>query len=143
MMNTRKIAAEYRLSHWAQIMREKSQSGLSAKDFCQKIGISENTYFYWQKRLREAACRELTTVKPQETVELITNRPIIPKTDEPIIPKTKEPLAPSGWAVCTAIETTAEKDKALAIEIKGCRVLAEADTDSGLLMKVCRMLVSL
>ena len=55
-MNTREIASEYRLAHWAKIMRERIESGASIKAFCKKIGIHENTYFYWQKKLREAAC---------------------------------------------------------------------------------------
>ena len=29
MVNTREIAAEYRLAHWARIMQERVQSGVS------------------------------------------------------------------------------------------------------------------
>jgi hypothetical protein len=57
-MNTREIAEEYRLSHWARIMQERQESGLSIKAFCRKAGFHENRYFYWQKRIREAACGE-------------------------------------------------------------------------------------
>ena len=56
-MNTRKIAAEYRLAHWTQIMRRKKESGLSAKAFCENEGIHENVYYYWQQKLREAMRR--------------------------------------------------------------------------------------
>jgi hypothetical protein len=63
-MNTRYIAAEYRLVHWAQIMQARSESGLSIKGFCQNAGIHENTYFYWQRKLREAACNQLS-VQPE------------------------------------------------------------------------------
>lgn len=59
MINTREIAQEYRLSHWAQVMRERTESGLSIKAYCKQIGICANTYFYWQRRLREAACEKL------------------------------------------------------------------------------------
>lgn len=58
-MNTREIAAEYRLSHWARLIRERSESGLSIKTFCKNAGLHENVYYYWQRRLREAACEEL------------------------------------------------------------------------------------
>ena len=58
-MKTRYIAAEYRLSHWAQIVRERNESGLSVKAFCRKVGMHENKYFYWQKKLRETACEQL------------------------------------------------------------------------------------
>jgi transposase-like protein len=65
MVNTREIAAEYRLSHWSQIMQERVQSGLSVKAYCRQIEISGNTYFYWQRRLREAACEQLA-LKPND-----------------------------------------------------------------------------
>jgi len=58
-MNTRDIAIEYRLAHWAGIMREREESGLSIKAYCERSGFHENSYFYWQKKLRETACEAL------------------------------------------------------------------------------------
>ena len=60
MNNTRTITKEYRLAHWAGIMREREGSGLSIKAYCEGAGFPENQYFYWQRKLREAACEELT-----------------------------------------------------------------------------------
>ena len=34
-VNSREIAAEYRLNHWAQIMQERSESGMSIKAYCE------------------------------------------------------------------------------------------------------------
>ena len=65
-MNTREIAAEYRLAHWAKIMRERSESRLSIRAFCMNAGIHENTYFYWQRKLREAA-REQFAIMPVDS----------------------------------------------------------------------------
>jgi len=58
-VNTRYIAEEFRLAHWQVIMRERAESGLSIKAFCEKAGFHENIYFYWQRKLREAACEQL------------------------------------------------------------------------------------
>ena len=58
-MNTREIATDYRLSYWSQIIQERIDSGLSIRAFCENAGIHENTYFYWQRKLREVACEEL------------------------------------------------------------------------------------
>ena len=58
-MNTRDIAAGYRLQRWVGIIRECKESGLSVKAFCANAGFHENSYYYWQKRLREAACESL------------------------------------------------------------------------------------
>lgn len=58
-MNTREIAAEYRLAHWTQIIRERNESGLSVKAYCKNAGFHENVYYYWQRKLREAACEQM------------------------------------------------------------------------------------
>ena len=52
MIDSRQIAAEYRLAHWAEIMRERHESGLNIRAYCERMGIEENTYFYWQRKLR-------------------------------------------------------------------------------------------
>jgi putative transposase len=114
MINTREIAAGYRLGHWAEIVRERSESGLTIKAFCESAGLHENTYFYWQRKLRESAC-EMTVAGA--------------------LP------APGGWTA--AVPTTDAVSRTLPIEIGKCRVLADRDTDEKLLAKVCRVLASL
>ena len=131
MINTREIAAELRVSHWAGIMQERTRSGLSIKAFCRQADICQNTYFYWQRRVRAALCGELA-VKPQVEAAAANT-----------IESTRKSLIPSGWVtVCETDETTSE-EKTLPIEINGCRVLADANVDFELLEKVCRVLVNL
>jgi transposase-like protein len=67
MINTREIAEEYRLSHWAQVMQERMQSGLSIKAYCKQLGVCGNTYYYWQRRVRAAACEHLALSVPEES----------------------------------------------------------------------------
>jgi len=122
MINTREMAEEYRLSHWAQIMRERVESGLSINGFCKQIGICGNTYFYWQRKLRETAAKQITQEIAAES----------------------QALVPNGWAVCE--ETRAElepEESAVSIEIGKCHVKVDAGTDPELLAKVCRVLMSL
>ena len=59
-MDTRKMATEYRLGHWAQIMRERRESGQNVRTFCENVGICENVYYYWQRKVREAASKQMT-----------------------------------------------------------------------------------
>ncbi len=121
MVNTREIAEEYRLSHWAQVMRERQESGQSIKTYCGQIGISANTYFYWQRKLRVDACEALT----------------LRETDVPT-----KMTAPKGWAICKAEKPDAGV-ATVTIEIGKCRVAATSETDPELLGKVCRVLVGL
>jgi len=59
MINTREVAKEYRLTHWAGIMQERVVGGMNIREYCKHIGICENTYYYWQRRLRATACEHL------------------------------------------------------------------------------------
>ena len=62
-MNTREVAAEYRLAHWAQVMQNREASGLSIRAYCKQAGFHENNYYYWQRKLREASCEELALIE--------------------------------------------------------------------------------
>lgn len=119
-MDPQKVAAEYRLSQWAQVMQAQQDSGQNIKDFCETAGISRNAYFYWQKKLRKVACTELA------------------KTEEP------RNIVPSGWMQLAPPQPQSQQMKAtLEIEISGCHITAGPDTDPELLKKVCRVLKSL
>jgi hypothetical protein len=61
-MKSRDVTAEYRLSKWAQIMQERKSTGESINEFCQNRGIKRHSYFYWQRKLREAAVESLAIV---------------------------------------------------------------------------------
>jgi len=145
MINTREIAEEYRLTHWAQVMQERTQSGLSIKAFCKQIGICGNTYFYWQRRVRAAAAQITqdvgNTLSPsassaqnqaQTTIATVEVRPALPA---PI---------PNGWTqVQTAEEPQDIAAAPLPVEIGRYRIMVSEDTTPELLEKVCRALVSL
>jgi len=95
MINTREVAAEYRLSHWAQIVQERSKIGASVRAYCKQIGICENTYFYWQRRLRQAACEELSKYEREQKsitqpsfVEIEVAEPaVLPAKGAPTVPE--------------------------------------------------------
>ena len=118
-MNTREIASEYRLSRWAGIMRERQESGLSIKSFCQHAGFHENVYYYWQRKLREA------TVEQAQMASMGESRPV-----------------PRGWTQLAPV-ASAKPEGEIAIEVGGCRVIVSAETDLEQLANVCRMLKTL
>jgi putative transposase len=121
-MNTREIAANYRLAHWAQIVNDQKTSGQTIKAFCTSVGVHLNVFFYWQRKLREAAACELAPI------------PQVP------MPTT----IPSGWTMCTMAERTgAAQPKPLTVMIGACQIRVDADTDEKLLLKVCKSLASL
>jgi len=112
-MDIQKVTADYRLSQWMHVIQERQCSRQSIKDFCREKGISSNAYFYWQRKLRKAACAELTN--PEEPVNYV----------------------PEGWM---QLAQGQEIKSTLDIEVGGCRVTVDESTDSELLKKVCRIL---
>ena len=119
-MNTRDIAAEYRLAHWAEVMQD-ADKGVSVKVYCESIGIHQNTYFYLQHKLHEAAVE----IQPVET-----------------LPEEKS-IAPKGWtALCIGFSHD-EESAGLTVEIGGCHIAICTDTNLELLSKVCQVLKTL
>lgn len=120
-MNTRDIAAEYRLAHWAQVMHDRADKGISIRAYCKNIGIHQNTYFYWQHKLREVAASGIQAAAT--------------------LPEEKS-LAPKDWAAL-CISSNPEESQSLTVEVGGCRITVCAYTDTELLSKVCRVLKTL
>ena len=46
------VRDEYRAQQWAMLIQESKSSGMTNKDFCIQRGISEKSFYYWQKKLR-------------------------------------------------------------------------------------------
>ena len=61
-MDTRTVTTGFRMAQWAQIIQERKASGEKVKDYCRNRGLSRDAYFYWQKKLREAAFEQLETM---------------------------------------------------------------------------------
>jgi len=59
-MNTSKVTSEFRAAQWMQIIKDRQESGMNVKNFCLARGISRDAYFYWQHKLRKAACNSMT-----------------------------------------------------------------------------------
>lgn len=115
-MNASKITAKYRSSQWMKIIKDRQSSGRNIKEYCQEMGISRHAYYYWQRKLREAACTELA--KQEDAT----------------------PLVPNGWAQLTPATMI---ESSLKIEVGGCHIGVNDNTDMDLLKKVCRSLRSL
>ena len=62
------VRDEYRTQNWAMVIQECSNSGLSNREFCRQRGISEKTYYYWLRKLRnqmaEVAGPQLVQLEP-------------------------------------------------------------------------------
>jgi len=119
-MNTREIAVEFRRGHWARIMQERAESGLSIRAYCKENGIGTNVYHYWQRKLREAAATQLsaTAAHPEQ-----------------------QALVPSGWVtVSPAEESVPEQTEGLTLRVGGTEIEVRQGYDEALLASVIKML---
>jgi len=125
MIDTRKIAKEYRMAHWLKIMQERQDSGKSIKDYCKINSIPINVYHYWQRKLREEA-----VILPPANKE--------PKTVS--AQSASNQNQPTSWAICERIKT---QQNQVEIKIGKSRILVYPETDLKLLTKVCQALMAL
>lgn len=70
-MNTREVTKQYRLNKWTEIVRECRSSGQTISAWCADHDINPKSYYYWLRRVREAACEALPSRSSQ-------NNPIVP-----------------------------------------------------------------
>ena len=121
-MNTRYIAKEYRMAHWAKIITDQKESGQTVREYCEKSGLHENSYYYWQKKLRAATIEELVTATEDQTKELV---PIMAKLN----------LARNNG---TDLTGTGSND-CVSIEMFGIRLLASRDYPIAKLSELLRV----
>lgn len=115
-MDTKLVTERYRASQWMEILRDRKERGLGVDEYCREKGISRHAYYYWQRKLRKAACTEIA------------------KQDEGIAP------APSGWL---QLSPATAGGLSLKIEVSGCHIDVDGNTDLDLLKEVCRTLRNL
>lgn len=62
MSNALEARNRYRMEEWAHIISQCRASGLSNREFCQQNGISEKTFYYRLRKLREKASESEITL---------------------------------------------------------------------------------
>ncbi len=64
-----RVKKEVKQAQWAEMVRQRNESGLTVTDWCKQNSINLKTYYYRLKRLRQAVCNEIeqhdiVSVKP-------------------------------------------------------------------------------
>ncbi|WP_144029028.1 IS66 family insertion sequence element accessory protein TnpA, partial [Paenibacillus rigui] len=58
-MQTLEMRNRYRLQQWTEIIRDCRSSGQTVVRWCAEHGVSVKSYYYWLRKVREAACESL------------------------------------------------------------------------------------
>ena len=70
-MNTKEVTRQYRLNQWIQIIQECRSSGETISSWCAAHNVKPQSYYYWLKIVRTAACESL---------------PVVGENTQPIVP---------------------------------------------------------
>ena len=75
-MTVKETAHAYKLRQWTGLICDCKASGKTVTAWCAEQNINTKTYYYWQRRVREVACKQLSV---QEAPSL----PIVSISDAP------------------------------------------------------------
>lgn len=67
-MDTRNVKKTYRLNQWTEIIRKFRSSGQTVAVFCKEQNLNPKSYYYWLKRVREAACEALPAIANEKSM---------------------------------------------------------------------------
>ena len=59
-----------KLRHWARVIETANASNLTRSEWCKKMDISENAFYYWQRRVRKHALDQIA-----DQPEMVCNPP--------------------------------------------------------------------
>ena len=66
-MDTKLVTTNIRLSQWNAIIQDRLQSGMTVDEYCEEKGIARHKYYYWLRKLKEAAIE----ANPHKFAELV------------------------------------------------------------------------
>jgi len=130
-MDTRAVATECRLTQWAQAMKERVNNGESITDFCENRGVSRNTYFYWQRKLREAACVQL---QEQPKHDIPNTQLLVPVFAEVMVTESATPSASTKSSPKRSLKSQ------IHMEVSGVRITTDSAYPTEKLAKLLREL---
>jgi len=136
-MNTREIVAEYRMQRWVEIIKDCKESGLSIKAYCKSNSICENTYFYWQRKIRETVCSKIMS----DQDKIVSIMPSTESVKRNLQQKSSESLSPITWAQINTKETNASiitGSNSIKINRDGWTITIETGVDTELLIETLR-----
>ena len=76
-MKISEVKQEFQLQEWSGMLRQRKESGLTVRDWCQEQGLAEHIYYYRLRKLRQAACTALEQAQPVQLAEV----PLAPKPE--------------------------------------------------------------
>lgn len=73
-MDSTTLTKQVKLQQWSEIFQMRKASGLTIAEYCRENSIQPSKYYYWLKRVRQAACDQLPAPisKPTNPIVSVT-----------------------------------------------------------------------
>lgn len=56
------VKNQYRLKQWTKLIQECQSSDMKIDDWCEANGVTRHAYYYWLRKVRQAACTNLPAI---------------------------------------------------------------------------------
>lgn len=79
-MNTKLATTQLKLQNWALLIKDQKDSGLKVNEYCLQHNISRDAYYYWYRKVREAALHEsgFVEITPPASVPAVASENSVP-----------------------------------------------------------------
>ena len=67
-MDTKLATTQIRIQQWAAVIHDRQESGLKVDEYCEQHGLSRNAYYYWLRKVKEAALTQTGFVEIQSVI---------------------------------------------------------------------------
>ena len=61
------VKNQYRLEQWTRLIQDCQSSGMRVDDWCEANGVTYHAYYYWLRKVRKAACQDLSVTSKMES----------------------------------------------------------------------------
>lgn len=82
-MNAKEMKRQVSRQEWQKIIINQKASNMSVQEYCIFKELSLNSFYYWQRKIREAACTSIEASKPTAVAD-VKPEPVFAKTDIPV-----------------------------------------------------------
>ena len=61
------VKNQYRLEQRPRLIQDCQSSGMRVDDWCEANGVTHHAYYYWLRKVRKAACQDLSVTSKMES----------------------------------------------------------------------------
>ena len=122
---------DIRMAQWKKIILEGNRAPVTKREWCRQNGISEKTFFYWQRKIRCMAAASLdkaTAQLPASPVQSIQQAFVE-------IPFSREPSGPTDIEAAS-LNISPE----LMVQVKDCRIFVNGTIQENTLKTVMKVI---